>query len=282
LTDSKLVSVIIPAYNEEEDIEKCLGSLTVQTLKSIEIIVIDDGSTDNTQKKTTKFSVKFLQQNHKGPGVARNLGAKRAKGKILVFVDADMTFDKNFIKDLVSPIIKGRTIGTFSKNEMNANKENIWSKFWNINRGWPVDRLIPENYPPTAPVFRAILKSEFNRVGGFETGGEYTDDWSLSKKLGKKADLAKGAVYYHKNPENVSEVWKQARWIGKNKFISGTNIRRFRSIIQYSFPISFIQGIFKTVAKADLDTRFILFKIFYDFAVWVSVLKSFIKEEKYK
>ena len=193
-----------------------------------------------------------------------------------------MTFDKNFIKDLVSPIVKGQTIGTFSKNEMNANKENIWSRFWNINRGWPVDRLIPKNYPNTAPVFRAILKSEFNRVNGFDTTGEYTDDWSLSRKLGKKAALARGAIYYHKNPESLKEVWKQARWIGKNRFISGTNIRRLRSSIYYFFPISLILGVYKTITKANLDLRYILFKLLYDFAVWISVSKSFFREARYK
>src|SRR3990167_251912 len=224
-----LVSVIIPVYNEEKIIESCINSLQNQTYHPLEIILVDDGSSDNTLKIAEKFNIPVLKQNHQGPGPARNLGASIAKGETLVFVDADMTFDKNFIKDLTKAIIEGETIGTFSKNEMNANPDNIWSTCWQVNRGWPSDRLIPPDYPDTAPVFRAILKKEFAKVGGFDITGEYTDDWSLSRKLNTKSTVASGAVYYHMNPSSILEVWKQTRWIGKNEFISGTLLRRLKS-----------------------------------------------------
>lgn len=282
---SQLVSIIIPTYNEQKVIADCLSSLRNQTYKSVEIIVIDDGSTDKTREivaslQSAVSGLKLDSQNHKGPGPARNLGATKAKGEILVFVDADMTFDKNFIKDLIAPIIKGKTIGTFSKNEMNANRDNIWSMCWNINRGWPIDRLIPPDYPSVAPVYRAILKSEFDKVAGFDATGEYTDDWSLSRKLGKKSTLAKGALYYHKNPQTLKEVWKQARWIGKNEFISGSELRKIRSLILYCAPIAFLIGLYKSVLNAN--PYFLIFKIIHDAAVWVSVAKSFFGEAKSK
>ena len=287
--NNRLISVIIPVYNEEKVISDCLNSLKDQTYKRLEIIVIDDGSTDKTLSllghPDPAFAgegsrLKVLRQDHKGPGSARNLGSKNAKGNILVFVDADMTFDKNFIKDLVVPILQGKSIGTFSKNEMNANANNIWSVCWNINRGWPIDRLIPTDYPDTAPVFRAILKKEFDRVGGFDTTGEYTDDWSLSKKLAVKSTLSNGAIYYHANPSTLPEVWTQARWIGKNEFISGDLIRTIRSLILYSFPLSIIIGIYKSIVRRQM--LFVLFKLWYDFAVWISTIKSFFGEKKSK
>jgi len=281
----KLISIIIPVYNEEKVIGECLKSLQSQTYEPYEIILIDDGSTDKTLKiiRNWKFEIgdlKLLRQEHKGPGPARNLGASKAKGEILVFVDSDMTFDRDFIKELVSPILEGKTIGTFSKNEMNANKDNIWSKCWNINRNWPPDRLIPPTYPVTAPVYRAIMKKEFDKVGGFDATGEYTDDWSLSRKLGKESTLASGAVYFHSNPSDLAEVWKQARWIGKNEFISGSTIRKIRSLILYSFPVSFAVGISKSLTNFTFN--FLLFKFIYDLAVWISVLKSFFGERKSK
>lgn len=289
---SQLVSIIIPTYNEQKVIADCLLSLRNQTYKSVEIIVIDDGSTDKTREivaslQSSVSGLKLDSQNHKGPGPARNLGATKAKGEILVFVDADMTFDKNFIKDLIAPIIKSKAFGTFSKNEMNANSNNIWSRCWNINKGWPVDRLIPPDYPDTAPVYRAILKSEFDKVGGFDATGQYTDDWSLSRKLGKKSTLAKGALYYHKNPQTLKEVWKQARWIGKNEFISGSTIRKIRSLILYSAPIAFLIGLYKSVLNFNPNSPksfayFLIFKLTHDTAVWVSVAKSFFGEAKSK
>src|SRR3990167_5461139 len=246
----KLISIIIPAFNEEKNIGECLKSLKNQSYRPIEITVVDDGSSDSTRNIVKDFSdITLLTQSHKGPGQARNLGAANARGEILVFVDADMTFDKNFIGDLVKPIVGGKTIGTFSKNEMVKNKANVWSNCWNINKNLPKDRMIPADYPDQAPVFRAILKKEFERIGGFETSGQYTDDWSLSQKLGKKSTVASGAIYYHFNPESIKEVWQQARWIGKNEFITGSFLRRIKSLIFYCLLTSLIVGFFKSIAN---------------------------------
>src|SRR3989338_903077 len=282
-----LVYIINKKFNEEKTIANCLKYIKNQTYKPVEVIVVDDGSTDNTEKiikdllgKEGAKNLKLIHQNHKGPGPARNLGAKQAEGGILIFADADMTFDKKFVKDLIQPIISGRAIGTFSKNEMNANLQNIWSACWNINRNWPIDRLIPPDYPETAPVFRAILKREFEKVSGFDATGEYTDDWSLSRKLGVKSTLAKGAIYYHSNPDNLEEVFKQARWIGKNEFIAGNLIRKIRSLFFYSLPTSLIIGIYKSIV--NFKVKFIIFKLVYDSAIFISVCKSFFKESKVK
>lgn len=280
-----IVSIIIPVYNEEKVIADCLKSLDHQTYNPIEAIIVDDGSTDETIRIMKNYRLyhvnwQFFTQNHLGPGSARNLGAAKAKGKILVFVDADMTFDNSFLEDITKPILKGKTIGTFSKNEMVTNSQNIWSVCWNINRNLPKDRMIPENYPNTAPVFRAILKEKFDEVGGFDRTGEYTDDWSLSRKLGVKSTLAKGAIYYHSNPSNLKEVWQQARWIGKNQFISGNLSRKIKSLVKYSLPISIIIGIYKSVVKGQ--TLFAVFKIWYDFGIWTSTVKAFFNEPKSK
>src|SRR3989344_1367122 len=198
------VTVIIPTYNEEDVIGDCLESLSKQTYHDFEIIVVDDGSTDKTIEVLQKFQIpnskfQILRQKHGGPGAARNLGAGRASGEVLVFVDADMTFDKNFLKNLVKPILSGKTKGTFSKYEYVSNWENVWARCWNINQNWEERRRHPKYYPDKQKVFRAILKSEFDKVGGFTPGG-YTDDYSLYEKLGYMAVSAQGAIFYHKNP----------------------------------------------------------------------------------
>lgn len=274
------LSIIIPVYNEEKVIGECLKSLKNQNYKNIELIVVDDGSTDKTLEIVKKYTVLVFGQNHQGPGAARNLGASNSGGQILIFVDADMTFERSFLKELVAPIVEGRSIGTFSKNEMNANSDNIWSKSWNINKNFPIDRLIPSSYPDKAPVFRAILKSEFKKVDGFDTSGEYTDDWSLSKKLGVHSTLAEGAVYYHKNPSSLKETYAQARWIGKNYFISGSFLRKIKSIIVYNPLSSLLVGTCKGIIH--LNPFFIFFKLVYNWAVFVSVFKSIFGERKYK
>lgn len=277
------VSVIIPVYNEEKVISDCLKSLQDQTYKDLEVIVVDDGSTDKTRNIIKKYPVKLFQQNHLGAGRARNLGAMHAKGEILVFVDADMVFDPNFIKNLIKPIIQDNLVGTFSKEEYVLNKENIWSKCWNINKGLPVDRMHPLNYPNQQPVFRAVLKKEFDRVGGFTAIG-YVDDHTLADKLGILARIAPGAVFYHLNPGSLGEIYRQARWVGKSEFkrrkVKNEFLMKLVSLIRYSLPFTIFNGLV-TAFKYKLP-QYLIFKFVYNFGIETSLLKSFLGEQKYK
>lgn len=88
------ISIIVPVYNGEKYIEKCVKSLLSQKIKKIEIIFINDGSNDNSKLILDKLSkeysnIKVLHQDNKGPGAARNLGIKIARGKYIGFVDVD-------------------------------------------------------------------------------------------------------------------------------------------------------------------------------------------------
>lgn len=277
------VSVIIPVFNEEKVIGNCLDSLEKQTYKDLEVIIVDDGSKDHTMEVVSQYQVKLLKQNHLGAGLARNLGAKYASGEILIFVDADMEFDKKFIEKLIMPIFNKKTMGTFSKEEYVLNKNNLWSKCWNINKKLPYDRMHSLNYPDEQNVFRAILKKEFLKAGGFQPIG-YIDDHTLVEKLGVKAQAAPGAVFYHRNPDNLLEIYKQARWIGKSEFkrrkIKNEMLMKLVTIIRYSLPLSLLNG-FIGAFKFGLP-QYILFKIIYDLAIEISLFKSFFSEQKYR
>lgn len=273
---SKKISLIIPTYNEENVILECLNSLEQQSYKNKEVIVVDDGSTDGTVRRIENCKLKIdnltlLQQRHLGPGNARNLGAGKARGEVLVFVDSDMTFAPSFVDKLVSPILTGKTKGTWSHKEYVANPGNIWSKCWTINEGWEEGKRHSKNYPDKQKVFRAILKSEFDRVGGFSLSGEYTDDWSLSEKLGYLAVNAQGAVFYHKNPESLDEIFRQARWIGKRKYKFGV-AGKIAALVRASLPVSIVVGITKSTTHKT--PAFLIFKAVYDFGVFVGVLTS--------
>lgn len=269
-----MISVVIPTYNEKEVLEKCIESLGAQTYRDFEIIVVDDGSTDGTIEilknlKKTLPGFKFQQSSHFGAGAARNLGAKLSRGDILVFVDADMTFDEKFLTKLVKPIEEGKTKGTFSKEEYVENWDNVWSRCWNIQEEWESRRRHPKDYPDKQPVFRAILKSEFEKVHGFTPGG-YNDDWSLSKKLGYEAVNATGAIFYHKNPSTLFEIFLQAKWIGKREYKLGI-LGDLIAIVRSSFPVSIIIGAYKAIKHKYIP--FILFKIVYDLGIFIGVLE---------
>ena len=272
------VTVIVPTYNEQRDIEACLSSLVSQSYPDLEIIVVDDGSIDDTILNVKKFPVLLKAQTHQGAGAARNLGAKYATGDILVFVDADMTFSPDFISNLVKPILEHKSIGTFSKEEFVSNTENVWSRCWNINKNLPLERLHPLDYPDTQPVFRAILKSQFNRVKSFDLIG-YNDDWTLSKKLGVLATSAPNSIFYHRNPDSISDIWHQASWIGRRPYKLGI-IGKLVTLVRSSPPFSLFIGLYKSVVR--LTPEFIIFKLIYDLAIFKSVLFSFFIHQNYK
>lgn len=282
------VSVIIPTYNEEKVIGDCLKSLEKQSWKNLEIIVVDDGSADRTFKILSDFkfqnsNFKVFKQEHLGPGMARNLGAKHAEGEILVFVDADMTFDKDFIEKLTEPIRQNKVIGTFSKEEYVENKENVWSKCWNLNKGLPPDRMHPKNYPDQQPVFRAILKKKFEETGGFRPIG-YIDDYTLAESLGVLAEASPGAIFYHKNPASLIEVYQQARWIGKSEYkrrkIKNELLMRLAVMARYSLPFTIANGLVLSLRYGLW--QFLIFKIVYDIAIEISLVGSLLGEQAYK
>jgi glycosyltransferase involved in cell wall biosynthesis len=104
---NKLVSIIIPVYNSKKYILKCLNSVINQTYKNIEVILIDDGSTDETVKiieNAYKYDnrVKIYNQKNSGPSSARNNGISKAKGEYIFFIDSDDYIDKYVIENLIS------------------------------------------------------------------------------------------------------------------------------------------------------------------------------------
>src|SRR6185369_2940504 len=134
---------------------------------------------------------------------------------------------------------------------------------WNINENLPDKRRLPLNYPDIQKVFRAILKSEFDKVHGFSKGG-YTDDYTLSEKLGYEAIVASDAVFYHKNPDSLDEIYRQARWIGKRDYKLGF-LGILIALLRASFPVSLVIGIIKSII--NLNINFLVFKILYDFGI---------------
>lgn len=224
-----VVSIIIPVYNEEKYIGKCIQSLLKQSYKDFEIIIVDDGSVDNTIRVVKKFTeVKIIKGEHKGPGFSRNLGSKKAKGKILVFVDADMTFDKDYLKNLVNPLLKDKkVIGSTHELEIVNNLNNIWSKCWGRIR-------VSKEQAKDVKIFRAIRKEIFIERGGFDPKYGYADDQTLWIKHKIKPVVAKNTICYHENPKTLREVYRQSIWIGAsldNKLLNFTLLKYLNPLI---------------------------------------------------
>ncbi len=276
------VSVVIPTYNEENYIEKALKSLQSQSFKDFEIIVVDDGSTDRTRDIIRKFDkATLIEGEHKGPAFSRNIGARIAKGGILVFVDADMTFHKDYIKNLILPIKKdNKIIGTTHDFEIATNIENKCSRLWGKVR-------VSREEAKEVKIFRAIRKEKFLGMGGFDSKYGYADDQTFWFKYGIKPFVAKNTICYHRNPESFNETYKQARWIGtswKTRFIIFSipiiNLIAFFMLLLLFIPSVFIKAIKTKVSNKDLSFHFIYNFYYNKFKGYLAgLLKSILLNE---
>lgn len=118
------VSIIVPAFNAEKSIKKCLQSIQKQSFRNIEVIIINDGSNDGTldvcKKLAKTCELKLFSISHSGPATARNMGLEKASGEFVFFLDADDYLPSNSIKVLVNQAKKERsdiTIGSFTRRD---------------------------------------------------------------------------------------------------------------------------------------------------------------------
>lgn len=144
---SPAVSAIIPCYNAEKYLDKCMESLLHQTLQDIEIICVDDGSTDNTLEKLNNYAkadtrVRIFSQQNQFAGAARNLGLKQAKGEYILFLDSDDFFAETLAQDAYAQAIaKDADIVLFNA-QCYDDQSGEFIKGWFLDTGW-----IPEKQP---------------------------------------------------------------------------------------------------------------------------------------
>lgn len=139
MKNNDLVSVVIPCYNSEDFISQTINSVIEQTYSNYEIIVVDDGSTDRSLEliKKYKSQITIYESTNKGACHARNLGASKAKGEFIIFLDSDDLFSINTLEVLVENISKKNPISMC-----------IWHRLKLINGDWKIIKSIIENKPP--------------------------------------------------------------------------------------------------------------------------------------
>jgi cellulose synthase/poly-beta-1,6-N-acetylglucosamine synthase-like glycosyltransferase len=212
-----MISVIIPAYNAEKTISSTLEALLNQNYSKnkYEIIVVDDGSADNTKIIVKKFKkVKLIQQKHKGPAAARNLGVKHAKGDIVLFTDADCIPDKNWIRYMIEPFKNPEIVGV-SGTYKTLNKESLIARFVGYEIEQRHEKMKKQKCIDFIGTFSAAYrKNIFLQFGGFDTCFKTSsgEDIEFSYKLadcGLKMVFQPKAFVYHKHPDNLQKYLKQ-------------------------------------------------------------------------
>ncbi|MGC8710575.1 MAG: glycosyltransferase [Candidatus Micrarchaeia archaeon] len=177
------VSVIVPALNEEKYIRYVEEGLKEQTFKDFEVIVVDAGSKDRTREIARKFA-KVIVEKRKGISVGRNAGAKKAKGDILVFIDADTRPSPQLISEYAKAF-KGNIVaatGPILPLEKTSKKVELGYKFVSILF---VKVAILIGKPSVVGSNFAVKRNTFNKIGGFNENFATYEDWDLSNRLKK-------------------------------------------------------------------------------------------------
>lgn len=186
------ISVIIPVYNAEKYLSAAVESVLTQTIQPLEVILVDDGSTDNSIEVAKKYipKVQLILQENKGISGARNTGIKNSKGELFAFLDNDDIWPEDHIEKLL--------------NLLQSNKE-LHMAFGYVQQFVSEDvedskRRIPEGHEimPGYVAGASLTKREvFDKVGLFDeelTLAEYIDWFSRAKDAGFKFDMIKDVV----------------------------------------------------------------------------------------
>lgn len=210
-TEIPLVSVIIPCYNTAEYIQETLDSVFNQTYQNIEVITIDDGSTDNTLQKLNEnkekhSQLKVITQKNTYNVIARKNAVKYAKGKYLIFLDSDDKIAPVYIEKCCEVAEKDKNIvAVYSKADFFDAKNEPWqlSEF----------KLPDFLYRNCIYISALIRKSEFDKVSGFDESLTQFEDWdlyiSLIKNGGKVYRLPE-TLFYYRQREDLSSVTNTA------------------------------------------------------------------------
>jgi glycosyltransferase involved in cell wall biosynthesis len=189
------ISVIIPTYNGMNCISDTLDSVLCQTYKDYEIIIVDDGSTDNTKDVIEKYveaypaKVRYILQQNAGQGSARNRGIKESGGEYVAFLDHDDLWLPEKLEKQIELIdsLKDNNVVVFGDQyEFDENGVTSKSAFKEISKphnGFVFEKLFYQNFITSQTVL--AKRGFFNKVGFFQEGITYVEDFDMWLRLAK-------------------------------------------------------------------------------------------------
>jgi glycosyltransferase involved in cell wall biosynthesis len=201
-----LVSIIIPCYNNKNVILEAIDSALNQTYPNIEVIVVDDGSTDGSYEflvdnMTRGQKLHVVQQENQGPGAARNTGFNLSSGDYLVFLDADDILHADYVDQCYSVYENDPKLNiVYSEAEFFESKTGPWKL-----KPFSEDTILIFN---SIPVFAMIRSCVFLQIGKYDTELKCSEDWELWIRLLQQFDgvykIPKPLYYYRKRFEQNS------------------------------------------------------------------------------
>lgn len=216
------VSVLVPAYNEAVGIEQSVRSLVASDYPKLEVVVIDDGSTDGTAEIVEGLglaNVTVIRQTNAGKAAALTTGIGHARYDVLVMVDGDTVFQQDTIRWLVQPLSDPR-VGAVSGNTKVGNRRGLLGKWQHLEYvvGFNLDRRMYDllRCMPTVPgAIGAFRRAALHAVGGVssDTLAEDTDVTMAVSRLGWRIVYEERAIAWTEAPATLTALWRQRyRW----------------------------------------------------------------------
>ncbi|TWP22554.1 glycosyltransferase [Apibacter muscae] len=263
------VSVIIPVYNVEIYLTKCLNSIISQTLKEIEIICVNDGSTDNSLSILKKFeseysNIKIINKKNGGLSDARNTGIKNASGEYLAFVDSDDWIDNDMMFNMyhlgtkynADIVICGlKKVNEFGKiKKLMPQFQNLSEKI-NLSEHFYIFGEI-ENF-----ACNKIFKKDLFQEIMFPVGLHFEDNATIPRLILRSTVIAKSNKYFY-------NYFVRKNSISQNFSIKGLDMLSAIEIVRKDFTAS--------IFKKNTSTwkNFIIFQGFYCFLAYYGKIKN--------
>ncbi|MBT7241074.1 MAG: glycosyltransferase [Candidatus Diapherotrites archaeon] len=206
-------SVVIPSYNAAKHLPTLIESLSSQTIKPFEIIIVDDGSTDDTEKIVKKYKlIKYFKKKNGGPAKARNFGALKSKGEIIVFTDSDCTPDKNWLSEMTKPFSDKKVGGV--QGAYKTKQKELVARFSQIEIEERYERMKAAKDIDWVGSYSAAYRAEvFKKLKGFDesfpiASGEDPELSYRVEKEGWKLVFNSKAIVYHIHPHSLRKYLK--------------------------------------------------------------------------
>ncbi len=215
---SEMISVVIPTYNRAAFIERTIESVLNQTFGTVEVIVVDDGSTDNTGELVQKFkhlpNFKYLYQPNKGRSAARNEGAMQAKGDWIMYLDSDDYLVKEALDILYrlaieasdSDIVYANFIYVYANFQLPGQQHLFKGKVLNKNMFF---EMIDQHFCFTKTGTYLVRKKLDADIGGFATEFEPSEDFDYAIKSLLKAKVSYSnevVLYVERHSDNTDDI----------------------------------------------------------------------------
>jgi len=250
------VSVIIPAYNRVDYIDQTIMSVLEQTYSNVELIVVDDGSTDGTYEKIKSYGDRLTLLTHKshenrGQSAAINLGIAKAGGKYIAILDSDDYWELNKLEIQVGYLEKHPEVGLVYTNgyAVDASGENLYPIYTgsHVEYNEP-DRVLLDCYI-LLPQNSLVRKSIYDQVEGFNESYRAAQDHDMLIRISEKTMftyLPDALFYYRVHDDSISKKGQRVRW--KNGFeilesakkrypYRSSTIRKRKALLNYRMGI---------------------------------------------